>query len=127
MAINKDKNINLQLTISKADYERLLKIIEHLNNELFFDINKSQAISYLIKSYNLESQETKAKAKAQTNEYKALVLTLKERLKASYPQLQELTNISASTIKKYALGTQTPKGENLKKLNDALKKYGIID
>ena len=51
--INKSKNANLQLTINKKAYERLLNIQADINNKNGFELSKSQVIEYLINKYQL--------------------------------------------------------------------------
>ena len=125
--INKSKNVNLQLTISKNSYEKLLNIQSDLNELLNFELSKSQTIEYLIKQYETKAP-IKADAKAKQSEkelYKSRIIALKDALNVSYPRLSEILGIPISTLKKYASGTQQPKGENEKILIDALKRYGI--
>lgn len=131
MAINKDKNTNLQLTISKADFKRLEEINKLLNTLLGVDLTKSQTIAFLIRNYgksptnnNIDAVEPKAKPQANIN-YQAQLKALKDKTGASYTELEKMTGISASTLKKYASGTQAPKADNLKLLLDAFKNYGI--
>lgn len=130
MAINKNKNVNLQLTISKQDSERLLKIQEQLSALLGVEITKSQTIAFLIKNYEKAPriQEPKQKPNRAIKEninYQSQILALKDKINVSYPKLSQIIGIPTSTLKKYASGTQQPQGENEQLLNDALKRYGI--
>lgn len=130
MAINKNKNVNLQLTISKQDSERLLKIQEQLSALLGVEITKSQTITFLIKNYEKApriqepKQKTNRAIKGNIN-YQSQILALKDKINVSYPKLSQIIGIPTSTLKKYASGTQQPQGENEQLLNDALKRYGI--
>lgn len=124
--INKEQNTNLQITLKKTDYLRLLKIKNDLSELLQIDISKSETIAYLIKNYgaNQEKQAPKRQIKKGIN-YGAQVRALKDKLNVSYPRLSEILGIPPSTLKKYANETQAPKGENEKILLDAIKRYGI--
>lgn len=131
--INKSKNQLLQITLSKADFERLIAIQNDLSTLLSVDLNKSQTIAFLIKNYGktqakqpiFNENESKPRAPKSNVNYQAQVIALKEKLNVSYPRLSQMVGIPETTLKKYALGKQKPKGENEKLLNDALKKYGI--
>lgn len=132
MAINKTKNINLQITISKADAERLESAQQSISALLDIELTKSQTIAFLIKNYGKtpinNQNETLTKApKINKNGvyYGAQVRALKDKMQASYTELSVMLGISASTLKKYASDKQQPQGENLQLLNDALKRYGI--
>ena len=132
MAINKTKNTNLQITISKSDLERLTEISEQISELLGIQLNKSQTISFLIKNYGKTSANKKADAintqpRASKNgfNYMAQIIALKDKLNVSYTRLGEIIGIPPSTLKKYANGTQQPKAENEQLLKDALMKYGI--
>lgn len=125
--INKSKNVNLQLTISKNSYEKLLNIQSDLNELLNFELSKSQTIEYLIKQYETKAP-IKADAKAKQSEkelYKSRIIALKDALNVSYPRLSQIIGIPEPTIKKYAMGKQAPTGENKQLLDNALKHYGI--
>lgn len=69
--INKENNVNLQLTISKQDADKLNDIIKALNTKTK-SYTKSQAISYLINHFeNVENKPlhgTPKKAKATTDD-----------------------------------------------------------
>ena len=133
MAINKTKNKLLQITLSNADYDRLNQIANLLSTLLGVDLNKSQTIAFLIKNYGkspLNSENdvvANRQPKAEKNgiNYSAQVKALKDKINVSYARLSELLGIPSATLKKYASGIQSPKGENQQLLNDALKKYGI--
>lgn len=128
--INKNNNVNLQLTISKADNEKLLMIQESLKNLLSIDLTKSQTIAFLIRNYQGQkatNQEPKAntkKPKSNIN-YQGQLNALKDKLNVSFHELSQILGIPQSTLKKYAYGQQNPSGENEKLLLDALKRYGI--
>ena len=131
--INKDKNINLQITLTKATYNKLLEIQEDVSALLDVDLNKSQTISFLIKNYShidhlktsLNTSQTAPKNNKSAVNYQAQVKALKDKLDVSYNRLSELLGIPAPTLKKYASGIQQPKGENEILLNKAIKDYGI--
>ena len=136
MAINKEKNTNLQITISKADFERLEKVNDLLNTLLGVDLTKSQTIAFLIRNYGksplnngvdiIGNREPKQATKPQTNiNYQAQLKALKDKTGASFTELEKMTGISASTLKKYASGIQQPKAENEQLLINAFKNYGI--
>lgn len=133
MAINKTKNQLLQITLSKQDLERLFVIQAELSETLDIDLNKSQTIAFLIKNYGKTPLKTgndpitERQPKATNNgiNYSAQVKALKDKINVSYARLSELLGIPSATLKKYASGIQSPKGENQQLLNDALKKYGI--
>lgn len=125
--INKSKNVNLQLTISKSTYEKLLNIQIDLNELLNFELSKSQTIEYLIKQYENKTP-IKAKDKIKQSEkelYKARIIALKDALNVSYPRLSQILGIPETTIKKYSMAKQQPTGENKIILDKALKHYGI--
>lgn len=130
MAINHNKNVNLQITISKVDNESLLTIQKDLSNKMNIEFSKSQTIAFLIKSYILNTSnpwqsQNKEQREQDLINYRVLLNTLKSKLEKTYKELSEIIGISESTLKKYALGKQAPTGENKQKLNDAFKKYGI--
>ena len=132
MAINKDKNQLLQITLSKADIERLFIIQNELSDLLSIELNKSQTIAFLIKNYGknpikheINKINTQPRASKNNVNYQAQIRALKDKLNVSFTQLSAMLSIPASTLKKYANGTQKPKGENEQLLNDALKTYGI--
>lgn len=137
MAINKDKNINLQITLSKKDAELLNDIAANLTTLLNIDLSKSQTIAFLIRNYGknplnnnvnaVKQREDKPTAKANNKaiNYQAQIKALKDKLNVSFTELERITGISASTLKKYASGTQQPKAKNEQLLLNALKVYGI--
>lgn len=127
--INKQKNNLLQITLSKADTEKLLSIQSELSALLSIDLNKSQTIAFLIKNYGKSQVKcempSKPRAMKGNMNYQALVIALKDKLNVSYAKLSNITGIPETTLKKYASGKQQPKDENERLLNDALKRYGI--
>ena len=143
MAINKDKNTNLQITLSKKDFDTLLQIQEHISAMLCLDVNKSQAIAFLIRNFAPNSKESKpiktalnktadepkkpiARApKHKDINYQAQVKALKDKLGVSYTELSAMLSIPPSTLKKYGNGMQNPTGENEEIILKALKDYGI--
>lgn len=130
MAINKNKNVNLQLTINKSDIERLNNIIDNLSLVFGMEITKSQAITYLIRNYGKDQQRTKKESKPNRAikngfDYSSQIVALKDKLNVSYPRLSQILGIPASTLKKYASGKQQPTGENESAIIQALKDYGI--
>lgn len=136
MAINKTKNTNLQITISKDDLKRIEEIQDHFLNNYGIELTKSKAIALVIRRFNAEMQQSEKPQAKQPNKtprttakpngnYQALVIALKDKLGVSYPRLSQIIGIPSSTLKKYGLGQQTPSGENLELLKEALNKYGI--
>lgn len=128
--INKTKNQLLQITLSKADLERLNAISEELSALLSIDLNKSQTIAFLIKNYgkrptNQQTEQPQNRAVKSGVNYAAQVLALKDKLNVSYTKLSEIIGIPAATLKKYARQIQAPKGDNEELLKAALKRYGI--
>ena len=143
--INKEKNQNLQITLSKQDYFKLLEIQNELSTLLSIELNKSQVIAFLIKNHNKQPSAptatkapriTPTQAPKPTNNghlkpsnpnvnYQAQVIALKDKLNVSFPRLAEILQIPLSTLKKYAYGTQNPTGENEQILINALARYGI--
>ena len=127
--INKKNNVNLQLTISKKDFERLEEIKKELKGLLTIDFTKSQTISFLIRNYGKSTLKSVDINKGATNQsdfnYQIAVKTLKEKLKKTYSELSKITQVSESTLKKYALGLQNPNGNNKILLDETLKKYGL--
>ena len=129
MAINKNKNHNLQITLKNNDYFKLIEIQNELSAILSIDLNKSQTIAFLINNHGKQQpkSEPKTTTKKDSNKinYQTQVLALKDKLNVSYTRLSEILGIPTSTLKKYASGTQQPQGENEKILIDALARYGI--
>lgn len=130
--INKSKNQLLQITLSKADYERLIAIQNELSERLSIELNKSQTIAFLIKNYGklplnqqIDVINTKPRASKKGIDYQAQILALKDKLNVSYSKLGEIVGISPSTLKKYVSGIQRPKDENEQLLLQALKRYNI--
>ena len=127
--INKSKNVNLQLTISKTDYNRLLQIKDELKGLLTIDLNKSQVIAFLIRNYGKGTLKSVDIAKKSTNQsdfnYQIAINTLKDKLNKSFKEMSELLDVSESTLKKYAHGIQNPSGTNKIKVDNALEKYGL--
>lgn len=66
--INKENNINLQITLSKEDAEKLNEIIKQLSTRAK-PLNKSKAIAYLINSFN--DAEASASATQKHNSHEA--------------------------------------------------------
>ncbi len=129
MAINKDKNVLFNITISKADNEKLNIIVADLSQDLGINLTKSQAIGILIKNYKKESPKatTKPQKKAYSDNYnyQSQIQALKLKLNVSYPHLAEIIGIPLSTLKKYAYGQQQPKDENAKLIKQAIARCGI--
>lgn len=132
--INKTKNINLQITINKNDYDLLMSINDGLNQSLGMELTKSQTIAYLIKQYRYNGlnqsqehrvEESKAKREEDIIKFRTMTNALKDKLDVSYPRLSEMLGIHQSTLKKYCSGKQAPTGENREILLSAFKKYGI--
>ena len=127
--INKYKNVNLQLTISIKNYEKLLKIQEQMNDLLNFNLTKSQIVEYLIRTFELHKPKGNTKTDSQKTRERELisaqVKALKDKLNVSYPKLEQITGISANTLKKYGSGTQAPTNQNKELLEKALNKYNI--
>lgn len=119
--INKKRNVNLQLTISKESNNKLLNIQTELLNDFGLNLTKSQTIEYLINKYGVEQpkqEKTETKTSAQIN-------ALKDKLNVSYPKLAEIVGIPTTNLKRYAYGEQEPNEENKILLEKALKKYEI--
>ena len=126
MAINKDLNVNLQLTIKKDVYQRLLEIKNELTNLFKIDLSKSDVITYLVNNYQkANTLKQPIKAPKQKINYSNQVKALKDKLNVSFSDLSRILGIPQSTLKKYASGTQQPTGENEKILIDAIARYGI--
>ena len=129
--INKDKNVNLQLTINKETASQLKYVIDDLSKLFNISLTKSQAIAYLINNYKhtpqtaKEPKETKQKAVKNGVNYQAQLLALRDKLGISYPHLSEIIDIPLSTLKRYVYGQQTPNDINSQKILTALKRYGI--
>ena len=125
--INKNEKTLLQISLRNSDYEKLLSIKTTLINALKIDLSKSDTIAYLINNFDASPKgETKPKKQAKNGlNYSAYIKMLKDRANASYTELGEMLEIPPSTLKKYASGTQTPKGENEQKLLNAFKRYGL--
>lgn len=128
MAINKN-NVNLQLTISKSDSDKLSLIVADLSQDLGIDLTKSQAISLLIRNYKKAkpTQEPKATKKAlnDTYNYQGQLHALKDKLNCSFSDLEAIIGIPKTTLKKYYYGTQQPKEENAQIIKNAIARYGI--
>lgn len=127
--INKSKNINLQLTINKKTYERLLKIQADINEKNGFEISKSQLIEYLINKYELkgltETNSNRENAERDREEYMIKIKALKNALNISYSRLVNMLNIPIACLKNYGTGKQTPNEKNKIIIDNALKKYNI--
>ena len=127
--INKSKNINLQLTINKKAYKRLLKIQADINEKNGFEISKSQLIEYLINKYELkgltETNNNRENAERDREEYMIKIKALKDALNISYSRLVKMLNIPIACLKNYGTGKQTPNEKNKIIIDNALKKYNI--
>ena len=128
--INKDKNVNLQLTINKKTYNKLLQIQAEINELVGIELSKSQVIDYIINKY--ETKQAMANnskmVKRYENEresYKQKVIALKDNLNVSYKRLSQLIDVSINNLKYYGTGKQTPSDKNKIKIDNALKHYGI--
>lgn len=134
MAINKDKNINLQITISKKDAEKLTAIQYELSAHFNIELTKSQTIAYLIKNHGFKPTPTATTTAPRTStpkgapsgiNYSAQIKALKDKMGVSFTRLSQILGIPESTLKKYASGRQTPGAEYEQIIKDALKKYGL--
>lgn len=125
--INKNKNILIQITLSKANSEKLESIANYLNDFFNMQLTKSQVINYLINNYKVaeSKQNKKIQAKESNQDLRAKLLLLRQQYNLSYPTISELSNIPVSTLKKYGLGQQEPKGENLTKLIKLFNDYKL--
>lgn len=127
--INKDKNVLFNITLSKADNEKLSLIVADLSQDLGVNLTKSQAIGLLIKNYKKEQPKTTnkppKKAYSDNYNYQAQIQALKLKLNCSYTELSRIIGIPQSTLKKYASGTQQPKEENAQLIKQAIARCGI--
>ena len=127
--INKKKHVNLQLTINKRPYDRLLKIQADINDKNGFELTKSQLIEYLINKYQLngltETNANRLNAERDREEYMKKLIALKTSLNISYKRISELLNIPIACVKNYGVGKQTPNEHNKIVIDNALKHYGI--
>lgn len=127
--INKERNANLQITISKESLNKLEMIINELSKNQIIKPNKSQTIEFLINNYTLknsESEQQRAKAKTEiktiySNRLKALGL----KLNMSIPKLAESLNIPFNTFRKYYYGYTEPTEQNKLIIDKALKDNDI--
>lgn len=127
MAINKTKNANLQITISKADYTRLIQLQTELKDILSLDLNKSQVIAFLIRNYGkgtIQADTPKATNKGDFD-YQTAIRNLKAIKEMSFKELADYIGISESTLKKYSQGLQKPTENNKKLVDEALIKHGL--
>ena len=131
MAINKDKNKSLIITLSNQDINLLNRIVEDISNDLNIELTKSQAIAQLIRNYKkaptpkpAEQKPTKRQVSDNYN-YQAQIRALKDKLNCSFTKLSQILGIPTSTLKKYANGTQQPKEENARIIKNAIARYGI--
>jgi len=126
--INKD-NVNLQLTISKKDNQRLLEIQTELKGLLTIELTKSQVISFLIRNYGKSTLKSVDISKGTTNQkdfnYQIAINTLKDKIGKSWPIISEITRVSESTLKKYSRGLQNPSGNNKILIDKTLERYGL--
>lgn len=125
--INKNEKMLLQITLRNSDYEKLLSIKTTLINALKIDLSKSDTIAYLINNFDAspKSENKPKKANRHGLDLAPYIKMLKDRANASYTELGQMLEIPPSTLKKYASGTQQPKGENEQKILNALKRYGL--
>ena len=127
--INKNKNVNLQLTINKKTYERFLKIKADINEKNGFELTKSQIIEYLINKYQLngltETNNNRENAERDREQYMKKIRALKESLNISYKRVSEILNIPIACVKNYGTGKQTPNEHNKIVIDNALKHYNI--
>lgn len=127
--INKSKNANLQLTINKKAYERLLNIQADINNKNGFELSKSQVIEYLISKYQLngltETNANRENAERDREIYMRKIRALKDALNISYSKISKMLNIPIACVKNYGTGKQTPNEHNKIVIDNALKHYGI--
>lgn len=127
--INKSKNVNLQLTITKKAYERLLKIQSDLNDKIGLELSKSQLIEYLIGKYQIngltDTNLNRENAERDREIYMKKILALKTALNISYSKLSDMLNIPIDCVKKYGVGKQTPSEKNKIVIDETLKRYGI--
>lgn len=127
--INKKENINLQITLNKADYKHLIELQAQLKGLLNIDLNKSQIITFLIRNYGkgtLKSVDTtKEPSDKKAFDYQTAIRNLKEIMDLTFPNLAIYIGIPESTLKKYSRGIQNPTGENKRLLDEALIKNGL--
>lgn len=127
--INKSKNTNLQLTISKDAYKRFLELQSEINNLLGFELSKSQLIEYMIINYNkkslTETNLNRENAERDRDIYMKKIRALKDALNISYARLSDLLNIPIACVKNYGTGKQTPNEKNKIVIDNALKHYNI--
>ena len=107
--INKEQNTNLQLTIEKNDFRKLLYIVNYLSIEKETTITKSQAISILINRFYEKIKEkttnqNQEKSVIKKNGEIVQLLTMEQQAKYIKP-LRELKKLytHAEIQKKYNL------------------------
>lgn len=127
--INKSKNTNLQITISKKAHNRFLELQKDINEKLGFELTKSQVIEYLIMKYEIkglnETNKNRENAERDREIYMKKFLALKDALNVSYKRLSEMLNIPIACVKNYGTGKQTPNEKNKIVIDNALKHYNI--
>ena len=127
--INKEKNILFNITISKADNEKLSLIVADLSQDLGINLTKSQAITLLIRNYKKEQPKTTAKppkkAYSDNYNYQGQLQALKLKLNCSFTELESIIGIPKTTLKKYYYGTQQPKHENAEIIKRVIARCGI--
>lgn len=130
--INKN-NERFNITLNKADLQKLKLINADLNKRFNLNLTKSQTIKFLINDYklnfNCETAKPKAEQPKKTDilkaENKRKLNELKERLNISIKDLAELLNINFETMRDYFKGRRLPTGENETIINECFIKYGI--
>ena len=135
MAINKEKNGNLQLTISKADLEQLEQIRADLSEFLNIDLSKSQTITYLIKNYdktalktenNEPSKEIKYIERFKNKTLSNRVKELRKQLQVSTRKMAQLFNTSVSTTERLIYNEIEPNDKDLlNRIETILKEHNL--
>lgn len=135
MAINKEKNGNLQLTISKADLEQLEQIRADLSEFLNIDLSKSQTITYLIKNYdktalktenNEPSKEIKYIERFKNKTLSNRVKELRKQLQFSTRKMAQLFNTSVSTTERLIYNEIEPNDKDLlNRIETILKEHNL--
>ena len=99
--INKNKNVLIQITLSKANSEKLETIANYLNELFNMQLTKSQVVNYLINNYKVaeSKQNKKIQTKESNQDIRAKLLLLKQQYNLSYPTISELSKIPVSTLK----------------------------
>lgn len=126
--INKQKNTNLQITISKEANAKLTAIMEEINQGQIIGLNKSQTIEFLIMRFSLKSDFKKEREEAKEtarSEYSNRLKKLQKKTKLSITKLAEKLGISYNTFKKYVYGYHEPTENNKIIIDEALKEYKL--